>query len=223
MKSKLIILVLIFIASFAFVFVAINRTKVPKNKEEAVKIIQNKIKAMNSSKNEAQNPCIVYFSSEKQDYFQVEIRERHGDKICPGAFKNFTLMAMYRINKKTGAITWYDIINDRFISWEEFVRSLSYDDLTKIKNSNVMTFDKYWRNNSFKIIIARGKDCASCHQNEIFVFDDKGKIIFQTDTSDALIGEITNDSFQIKETPSGSTESRIRTFYWTDDKVVERN
>jgi len=118
MKIKRLIFILIFLLFMAFVYLVVYGTEVPTNKEEAVKIIQNK---MNDPKNQTKNPCIVNFSSEEKDYFQVEVRERHGDKICPGAIKNFTLIGMFRINKKTGEISIYDVINDRFVNFEESI------------------------------------------------------------------------------------------------------
>lgn len=225
MKTKTIgIIIILFIVFSIYIYKTVNNNQaIVKTKEGAITVLKQKTKEAKVSSYWATSSCVFYIADEiDKNTYQIRLHEKHTIG-CPGDPNTSPLLAQFRLNKKTGGITWYDITSDRYISFEEFVRNSSKDDITKVRTSQEITFDKYWRNNSLKIIIAKGKGCISCHQNWIYVFDDKGKIVFQTDTSDAVIGEITNDSFQIKETPSGSTESHIRTFYWSDNKIIERN
>ena len=88
------------------------------------------------------------------------------------------------------------------------------------QNQQVRIFNNTQDNNLF-ILVTIGKDCVSCHQNWVYVFDNNGKKIFETDSSNALINKITNDGFSIKETLTGNALFKIRTFKWINDNIIE--
>lgn len=69
--------------------------------------------------------CVRYVTSETQTFYQVEIHELHNGNNCPGATEVSPLAAMFRINKADNNITYYDVVNDKFIPFDEWVAQLN--------------------------------------------------------------------------------------------------
>lgn len=73
----------------------------------------------------AVSDCVIHEADDKGAYFIVEIREKHLDnEECPGHPLTRPLLAMFHLSKNDGAIFWYDVINDKFISFDEYVDGL---------------------------------------------------------------------------------------------------
>jgi hypothetical protein len=95
------------------------------NESEAVSSIQQ-LKEVHKIKDYwATTDCVWYEAYESdRDHYTVEIREKHTGG-CPGDPLTNPLAAMFKIEKSTGSITWYDVSTDQFLDLSEYTRRFS--------------------------------------------------------------------------------------------------
>lgn len=92
-------------------------------------ILKNKIIADNlSAKVWFEDKCNQFWLSDdpfKKGEFKIERHERHIEE-CTGADPMFSpLLDMFVINKKIKRIFWIDIINSKYLSYEEWSKTIS--------------------------------------------------------------------------------------------------
>lgn len=69
--------------------------------------------------------CVRYVVDESKVFYQVEIHEYHNEGSCPGAKGVSPLAALFRISKIDNSITYYDVIPDKFIAFNQWVKRLN--------------------------------------------------------------------------------------------------
>jgi hypothetical protein len=91
------------------------------NEGEAITSIQELKKDHRIEDYWATTECVWYqaYESDRDNYI-VEVREKHTGG-CPGDPLTSPLVAMFRIEKSTGAITWYDTQADQFLDVGEYI------------------------------------------------------------------------------------------------------
>jgi len=111
------VLLIIFIV-YSLINNSLHDTKNEKlsNTDQAEEYLKEYIVKNNVNEYWATSECIVYWSEDiNEDYFQVEIHEKHGEN-CPGDPNTEPLLAIFKIKKDNRMIERYDILSDK---WEE--------------------------------------------------------------------------------------------------------
>lgn len=94
---------------------------------QAVRLVTDRAKDEKVNDYWVTNPCVFVESVTRSDYFLVAFHEKHYDnEECPGDPLTRPLIAMFHVSKADGAITWYDIINDKSVPFDDYVKRLKF-------------------------------------------------------------------------------------------------
>lgn len=99
-------------------------TPSPKNladENKAISYLKQKLQASHVKVYWLDTKCVTYLSDEDANFYNVEIHEYHNEKDCPGASETAPLIAWFRIKKSDNSITYYDIVHNKFISFNHWV------------------------------------------------------------------------------------------------------
>lgn len=118
-RKNIILMVFLGLLLFSlFVFNLSERNNDNKNEnsksisdEYSVKIVSDYLK---SSDNKTRQECLSYVVNKQEEYFEIEVREKH-NKNCSGDENTSPLIGIFRVNQSSGALTQYDVKNDRYV------------------------------------------------------------------------------------------------------------
>jgi hypothetical protein len=114
--KKFIILTILITTSIVLVnsIFSNKENAVEINGEEAIKLIESKL---DKESYLVASPCVFIMTGEDESYFKIDYHEKHNDE-CPGDEETSPLLAIFRVNKISGVIERYNIVEDSYSALE---------------------------------------------------------------------------------------------------------
>lgn len=97
-----------------------------ESEAQAVRLVTDRAKDEKVNDYWVTSPCVFVASGTRDDNFLVEFHDKHNERDCPGDPLTQPLIASFSISKVDGAITWYDVINDKDVPFDDYVRRLKF-------------------------------------------------------------------------------------------------
>lgn len=91
---------------------------------EWVKLLKNTYKKNNLKTEKFNDRCFEFWlSNEDKNTIGIELHEYH-QQGCPGDPRTSPLIDRFLINKETKIISWYDVINNKVVGFEEYIKTV---------------------------------------------------------------------------------------------------